>query len=496
MKRIAGIAGVLAIWLAGPLIFLLREGSRGLSGFPLDDAWIHQTYARALAGGLGWSYAGGPPSAGSTSPAWTLLQVPSHWLGVSPVVWSSGLGLLLLMANAIGIYFWIRTIHAKAALYAMVFVLGEWHLVWAGLSGMETLLFAAWISAVVGVFFVCLTDKPIRPLPLLIFGMFIGAGLWIRPEAILFSALAFLSFFKLAGRRQLRQAMSLGLGIVIGSSSYFLFQFQLHGMPWPNTYYAKPAEYLPLSGQSLLVRLFQPWIPLLAGPLGVLWIFIIPCAYFLARRKTWLQFWPLTGCILHIAVFSIRLPAVYQHGRYFVPLLPILLGYGVCGCFLLKERIQTILLPRILTRAGWTSAVLLLGIFIWIGAGRFVEDVDLIESEMVFASRWINAHTPEQAVIAAHDIGALGFWGRRRIVDLGGLTDLGALELLKGEISLNDYLRRRQVDYLMAFPVFYPDALRNCLPIMLTGGLSQLNSPETMMSVYDWNGGCSPASSR
>lgn len=62
-------------WLI-PVIALLATGLYiaaayygGLRGFPLDDAWIHQTYARNLAQSGQLAYLPGQPSAGSTSPA-------------------------------------------------------------------------------------------------------------------------------------------------------------------------------------------------------------------------------------------------------------------------------------------------------------------------------------------------------------------------------------------------------------------------------------------
>jgi len=36
--------------------------------------------------------------------------------------------------------------------------------------------------------------------------------------------------------------------------------------------------------------------------------------------------------------------------------------------------------------------------------------------------RWFRAHTPEDAVIATPDIGAIGYFSRRAVVDLGGLV--------------------------------------------------------------------------
>ena len=53
-------------------------------GFPLDDAWGHMVYARALATGEGFAYNPGQAEAGVSSPLWTTLAaVPCHrraWL--------------------------------------------------------------------------------------------------------------------------------------------------------------------------------------------------------------------------------------------------------------------------------------------------------------------------------------------------------------------------------------------------------------------------------
>jgi hypothetical protein len=40
-------------------------------GFPLDDSWIHLTYARNLALRGEWAFLPGVPSAGSTAPLWS-----------------------------------------------------------------------------------------------------------------------------------------------------------------------------------------------------------------------------------------------------------------------------------------------------------------------------------------------------------------------------------------------------------------------------------------
>ncbi|HET7144352.1 MAG TPA: hypothetical protein VFI68_10065, partial [Anaerolineales bacterium] len=64
---IAGAVAVIAI------IYLLTSQAAYGIGFPLDDSWIHQTYARNLALRAEWAFRPGTPSAGSTAPLWSVL---------------------------------------------------------------------------------------------------------------------------------------------------------------------------------------------------------------------------------------------------------------------------------------------------------------------------------------------------------------------------------------------------------------------------------------
>ena len=78
---------------------LLRERAiAGAAGFPLDDAWIHLTFARSLAEGHGLAYRPGAPVAGSTAPLWTALLAPLFLLPGSAAAWSKALGAVLFAA--------------------------------------------------------------------------------------------------------------------------------------------------------------------------------------------------------------------------------------------------------------------------------------------------------------------------------------------------------------------------------------------------------------
>jgi hypothetical protein len=78
---------------------------------------------------------------------------------------------------------------------------------------------------------------------------------------------------------------------------------------------------------------------------------------------------------------------------------------------------------------------LLLGCFLW-GARFYADDVSFIEEEMVATAKWIAANTPADAVIAAHDIGALGYFDRHRILDLAGLVSPEVVPFIRDETRL------------------------------------------------------------
>jgi hypothetical protein len=66
---------LVALGAALLLSFLDQERmlSGGISGLPLDDAWIHVRFADNLRNGRGFAFNPGEPTAGSTSPVWVLL---------------------------------------------------------------------------------------------------------------------------------------------------------------------------------------------------------------------------------------------------------------------------------------------------------------------------------------------------------------------------------------------------------------------------------------
>jgi hypothetical protein len=442
--------------------YLVVSRLGGFLGFALDDAWIHQTYARNLALVGQFAFVPGQASAGSTSPLWTLLLAVGYFVHAPYLAWAYVLGTALL-----GLTGWLTYRLVLAALperagvawLAGALVSAEWHLVWAAVSGMETLLFAVLVLAA----FV----TPARRAGWL--GVWVGVSILARPDGL--TLLPFIvARLMLAAWHSRSRLVSDLLRFTAGFLAVFLpylaFNAALAGSIWPNTFYAKQAEYAVLRQWPLWQRLWlvtlQPFVgaqALLLPGLGV-----IVWKGWQTRRGEILL--PLMWVGAFLAAYVLRLPATYQHGRYLMPVIPVLVGLGVGGTahwLRLQAAASTGLSwPRLVSRA-WLLAFALVSAAFWgLGAKAYQSDVQIIESEMVQTAHWINQNTPPEALIAAHDIGALGYFGQRKILDMAGLISPDVIPLMGNDARLKAWLLASHAKYLIIAPGWgYPDLVRS-----------------------------------
>lgn len=453
-------------------------------GFPLDDAWIHQTYARSVAQSGHWAFQAGRASAGSTSPGWTALLVPGHLLAVPPVLWTSLLGAGLLAVTAALTDLWLRRrvgLKANWSLLAAAAVALEWHLVWAALSGMETL--AAGALALLS----CHLLAERRRAPLLL-GAVAGLGVWLRPDLLTLVAVGAWAWLFERFRQQgaWRRAWRYGLGVGLFVLPYLGWQWSLGGNPWPSTFYAKQAEYAALREAALITRYVSQWRAPLTGILVVLLPGVLIWALRRLQRRQWARLGPLLWASLYLALFALRLPATYQHGRYAMPAMPVLMVIGFEG---MTEALRSMAATRwrwVLRRA-WILTLGLTAVgFWWLGGRAYARDVAIIESEMVRSASWISENTEPEALIAAHDIGALGYYGQREILDLAGLVSPEVIPILRDEAALEELIAREGADYLMTFPDWYPVLVANREPVFAPTAPYSPQAGGGHMTVYRW----------
>ena len=496
MRRWSVVAATtFATLLTGIVYLAVSNGGAGL-GFPLDDAWIHQTYARNLAELRQWAFIPGITSAGSTAPLWSALVSLGYFARLDPLFWTyfGGLALLAISAVVAARWFAVRIPErADLAWSVAVLVALEWHLAWASLSGMETLALAA-------IALLCFYWLEGRRVGIFTIGLLIGVGVWIRPDALTL-VLAPLAYMAIRDReKRFKPWLNLGLGITIPLIAYLAFQRGLSGEFLPNTFFAKQAEYAVLRELPLLVRMLtQIGIPgewlgepglQTGGPIIGVLIVLVPGLLISIRRsfrsRQWSQLIPLMWVSLFLALYAIRLPVTYQHGRYAIPVIPVLLVLSYEGMLRWIEPRSPVVTKRIASR-GWILVVAISSITFWlIGAGSYSRDVAIIESEMVATARWIRENTPEEAVVAAHDIGAIGYFSSRALIDLAGLISPDVIPFIRDEQALAVYLDQVGAEYLITFPGWYPELTHGRLPLFVTGAPYSLEAGGENMAAYYW----------
>jgi hypothetical protein len=453
-------------------------------GFPLDDAWIHQTYARNIAQSGEWAFIPGQPSAGSTAPLWSSLLAIGYWLGLGPYTWTYLLGWITLSVLAmLGSYLFGVLCPERSSwkLGAGLFLILEWHLVWAAGSGMETLLF----SLIVLIAATWLVARWQRWMAL---GILIGLSIWVRPDGITLLGPAFfvILFGTASWRERIGAIIKLSTGFGLIFAPYLLFNNLVNGAWWPNTFYAKQAEYAIYQQIPIINRfLSQTLLPQVgAGALLIPgFIYFVWVAY--RRRSLGALAMPIWA-LGYLFLYSWRLPVTYQHGRYVIPMMPVYFVWGLSGISLIVKPIMPRLVYRVVGRAWTLSTVGVLIVFWILGARSYGQDVAFIESEMVTTAQWVSTNTDSNALIAAHDIGALGFFGNRHLIDLAGLISPEVIPFIRNETELKAYLNSLDADYLVVFPGWYPSLVKDAQPVYKSQGVFSPSQGGENMVVYKW----------
>lgn len=475
---------LLYLIVAGAVLVL---GTVLLQGYVTDDTFIHLRYAENLIERGEFSFNPGHDTYGATSPLWIFGLALLMQAGLAPLTAAWVLGFLsALLALAVLAAIVDRlTFPTRWKLAIMVLAAADaWFLRWSG-SGMETPLATALLLVLL---WPLVSGRDlgwgIRREPLwqryLAWGVAAGLAGLVRPEFLLVAptALPWLLWFEymragavegLGGRHRARPhhpLLAAGVGWLTVTGPWFVFAWVTFGRIVPGTAAAKsralnlvPAEVLANlwgSLKHLAATQLPLWVAIILLMLVVIWRPGLKSAgrsdpgedpgedpltdsSSLPGMGAWSVWGPVA--MFGIAVTwtamllgGYALKQVWTISRYVSPLAPVhLLALAVVAEWLLAAEA----LPRLGRRVGQR---ILLGAVIatvlwngWLLTARVLPHArqfpqDLQECYLGIGD-WLRQNTPEDTVIAALDIGALGYASDRQILDLMGLVSPEILEL-------------------------------------------------------------------
>jgi tetratricopeptide (TPR) repeat protein len=433
----------------------------GAFGFPLDDPWIHLTFARNLIEYGSFSYYKNIlVTAGSTSPLYTLLLSVLYIIVKNEFIISYILGIGFF---GLSIFFFYKLVQREEKenwfpLAAALMLVLQPKLILISVSGMETALF---------IFMIVLCFFFYRSRNVWGLGTSLGLLIWSRPDGIVVwiaIAIDYLlsSRFNSQNENDTFDKKGFLTSFAIGAFFvllYFVFNFVLSGSIFPNTYGAKIEFYNTMDRSSFLkdsvFGFFSTnefvilWIPFLASVLFSLYL-LFKKHY--SRYNLYILF--IVGLI---AVYYIKLPFAHRFGRYLLPVIPFYLYVTFSGMRGIYEEIQG--------KSKADLKMLLNALFFIFAASQiafsfssikpalleYVEYCKYHNDRHVAAGKWLYQNTKESDVIATHDIGAIAFYSHRKVFDMAGLINPEVVPHLKDE-GFNNYLysqfKKNNVTYL------------------------------------------------
>jgi len=438
--------------------------------FPLDDPWIHLTFARNLAEYFSFSYFKNEMiTAGSTSPLYTIFTSLFFFISKNEMVISYVIGILFLVGSVIAFYRLTTLEFQKENLFAMlctgVFILDKW-MNFIAVSGMETTMFI-FILLLCAYFY-----KEKKAVP---FAVMLGLIMWTRPDGVAFIGALLIDYLILKlvlkdsesvsdfSSGDLKKIFYIFIGIL---GLYFLMNYSMSGSILPNTYNAKLTYYSPEFRSRTDFLRYEVWDYFTQGSYYVLMIgfvfSLLKFFYDLYHRNYNQNTVYILFILFLIIIYWLKLPYAHRFGRYMMPVIPFFIIVSTIGFRDLARFINKYTNNVLFAKSMF---YILVGITFFIGVKNYDENRDLyvqqskyIYERQVEAAKWINENTKETDIIATHDVGAIGYYSGRKIVDVAGLVTpelIGKINDLDYVNYMTDFLNKNGVTHLAFLREWY-----------------------------------------
>lgn len=409
-----------------PLLVLWQSGTHGLTGFPLDDAWIHLVYGRSIAEDGYLAYNTGIPSTGCTSPLWAYILGLTHLLFSKPAT-------VILAAKFLGLFFHVLMTYMGFKIISSAtdssiagglgaLILGASpFLAVSSLTGMEISLGCALCSAGIWAY---LRGRYWQS------GLFLGLAGLSRPEYALVICIVISDLLLRVQQKKVRlsRVLFLVLPVTFMAGLFIGWNLFVDGRIFPATYYIKAA---PKGVMPFFDRLAYGFIIISgASPLkwGVAWLGSLGILTVRGEtRRTALLFLfsgmaYLLGSLVLIPPTD---PAAFYHIRYLIPSVPLLFtGIAIIFSSFLRTSFASnrkwpfypVLAPLLI----FFLAITISGLKFW--TTKFSRDCRNINEVQVALGNAISRAFSQEARVGTIDAGAVRYLGRRYTYDLMGLN--------------------------------------------------------------------------
>ena len=413
--------------------WIIGIGLIGLMGVPLfwgfrqhassfDDAYITYRYARNIALGRGFVYNVGESVLGTTTPLYTLL------LAALSLIWSD----LPLLSHAIGVLAWtlcvpimygIGQVKRRKTVGIVAATLIAFNTLFLNVLGMETTLY---ILLALSTFYLHLKEQPIWA------ALCAGLTFLVRWDGIL--VVGVFLFAEMLKRKPTFLRVCLVCACII--VPWLVYSYMTFGSIFPNSFFAKVGQGWNQNFGGAEFGSFGRGLLLLANSayaenhLFILFPILAALGVFSAFRNR-VRWWPL---LLWTATYlgSYVALGVLRFGWYYTPLVPAFALLTAEGIETITKSVSLHLELRT-TQVIFTTFLCVLCLIPnvdWLVKSQRTE-MGAHSTTYVKVGQWLQNHTPPDSSVAMIEIGIIGFYSDRTVVDTMGLVSpemIGHLE--------------------------------------------------------------------
>ncbi|MCB2206047.1 tetratricopeptide repeat protein [bacterium] len=461
-RRLLSLLFPLAAIGAGLLYLLPMTELAGGPGLPFDEAYIPLDFARSLiTHGVYAVHHLDPVSTGATSALQVLLLAVGGLFTEDFVLLSQLFGILCFAVAAflmfrLGLLLFRRQ-QWMAVAAALLFVLSP-RFASAAMSGLPTLLLIVLLLASATAYF------GRRPM---LFFLFAGLALWVRPDAIvfMFAAIVHLVYSHAGVKPELRKEQATGRPVTAGETriggiiyvlllaSYVVFNLIVGNGMLPDAVSATMAYYGNMTTDYLgEVQNFFSWswstLMLLFALFGLL-----PLIAAVLRRHPAPMLMSFTYVLASVVLFWFFHPVIRDY-YVLLPTLPFFILIALWGL----ERLIG-MLAGALPFLRMPAAVLALGLVLvaagfaisdWLAfRGAHYKSVNYLIERHAKMGLWASFNTPADTRIATNVPGTVSYYGDRAVLDMKGAVSPEVLSIIGDLPALVQLLDSQDIKYIV-----------------------------------------------
>ncbi len=407
------------------LVLLFTVVSVPLANAVIDDTYIHLQYARNLAEQGQLAFNRGQPSYGATSPLWVGILALFSAAGLNLLSWCHTLSWVFAVLSIFLFYYYVRIIAGGrwlALAAASILSVEAWLVRWSAV-GMET-SFAVFMVLAVMVFSLRAMSS-IRDS--IILGVFLTLSALTRPETAILVPICVLIFIFMRPKAGWMVRLSWLAVFLVMYGAWVLVVKNHTGTYFPLTAGAKQG-WMVFSAKALS-RVLVPIKIIGATMFLPAALFVIYLVVGLLRESKSVKAVLVKVDLLLPLLWSVGLPLVYLVldfnilSRYLTPLAPAIITLGMVSADRIISMAGFGKKARRLTISVFTLLVIVqnLVFYSWVVVPPTRNFSRGVKNVLVPMGEWLNRYSKPEAVVAAPDIGAIGYYSRREILDLGGL---------------------------------------------------------------------------